>query len=75
MFFEMIKNRYAQEFNEKVKNRERLKANIKQYINETSKKLDEFWAWEANERENRNDKTACFKRYVKLVREGQIKII
>ena len=27
--------RYAQEFNEKVKNRERLKANIKQYIGDT----------------------------------------
>ncbi len=62
--------RYANEFNEKVKNRERLKANMKMYIEGTQKKIDEFWQWEAHERNTLNDKNACFKRYVKLVREG-----
>jgi ferritin-like metal-binding protein YciE len=34
--------RYAQEFNEKANNREKLKLNIKSHIAETQKKMEEF---------------------------------
>jgi hypothetical protein len=35
--------KYAMDVNEKIKNRDRLKNNIKSYINDTQKKIDEFW--------------------------------
>ncbi|CAD8199466.1 unnamed protein product [Paramecium octaurelia] len=57
--------KYASEFKEKIKQRERLQQNINKHISETQKKLDEFWMWEAKERELRDDKVASLMRQIK----------
>lgn len=57
--------RYASEFKEKIKKRERLQQNIKQHISDTRQKLDEFWLWEQKERELRYDEMAILMRKIK----------
>jgi hypothetical protein len=66
----MIK--YAQDFKENSKKREQLKMNIEKHITEVRKDLNNFFEWENEEHDKRHDKDYCFKRYVRLVRNGKI---
>ena len=66
----MIK--YAHEFSDNAKKSQLLKQKIDKHISEMRKNIDDFCKTQIVENDIRHDKQACFKRFVKLMRENKL---